>query len=65
MKMQIGLEANVLGARTHTHTHTHIKEYWDQWNGKLPDLHRTSMIAIAKNQTSSKKKISPKATPCN
>jgi hypothetical protein len=29
---------------------------------KLANLHRTSMIAIAKNQTSSKKKISPMAT---
>lgn len=49
--------------RKHTHAHTYKNIEINEME-KLVDLHRTSMITIAKNQTSSMKKISPRATPC-
>jgi len=66
MRMQIGLKANVLGAMIERmKENTYIKKNIETNEmEKLANLHRTSMIAIAKNQTSSKKKKSPRATPC-
>jgi hypothetical protein len=66
MRMQIGLEANVLGAmieRMKENTYIYINIETNEME-KLANLHSTSMIVIAKNQTSSKIYISPRATPC-